>query len=146
MWQIMIEKQWNWQNHTNVARKYLLRKKVNVDRCETKSQQNALCDLESLQFRRQVSALVTLIKLIHISPEHLQHFHLSLSSSPRRPNKININYHGVRFSSLFSNKAAMLWNCLPPSLTAITSLSEFKHSLYQHFHRYIHYTDGIPTP
>ena len=81
--------------------------------------------LESLHFRRQVSALVTLFKLIHMmsSQGTKQHavrrlsklvhnyisrtppiFHLSLFSCARSPNKLNINYHGVRFSSLFSTK------------------------------------------
>ena len=46
-----------------VARKYLLRKKVNVDRCETKSQLNALCDLESWHFHRQDQLLLLYLNL-----------------------------------------------------------------------------------
>ena len=49
----------------------------------------------------------------------------------RRPNKLNFNAHGRHLSNLFLYKAGNLWNCLPPSITKLASLAEFRDALTQ---------------
>ena len=53
------------------------------------------------------------------------------------------NNHGRISSSLFLHRIGKLWNCLPPSLTSIDSLSQFKQELRVHWAKYTFTCRGI---
>ena len=63
-------------------------KNILFDPHETKEILNIMCDLESLQFRRQSLSPLSLSDIIHNHPDYLQQFNITLSSSARRPNKL----------------------------------------------------------
>ena len=105
---------------------------------------NRLCHLESLQFRRIFISLVVLFKYINFHPEYLSRFAITISRSARRPKKLIFNSHGRIFSSLFLQKTGSLWNCLPPRLTTLDSLSEFKRHLRIHIAKYQFDCTGTP--
>lgn len=128
-----------------VCRIYLKSKKQNYHPYETKEHLNAMCDLESLHYRRQMLSLVCLFKFIHNHPTYLHSFSITLSVSDRRPNKLVFHSHGRLTSSLFLPKIGMLWNCLPPRVTKISSLGEFRKELNLHMFKYKYHCKGIPS-
>ena len=98
-----------------VCRRLLKSAKITFDINESKSNLNRLCHLEFLLFYLSTS--------------------ISTQNSPP-PQKLIFNSHGRIFSSLFLQKTDALWNCLPPRLTTLDSLSEFKRHLRIHNAKY----------
>lgn len=126
-----------------ICRCYLRSQKIEFDQHETKENLNILCNLESLQFRRQSHSLVTLFKIIHNHSEYLTQFCISVTTSKRRPNKLVFHSYSRLLSSLFFYRTGQLWNCLPPVVTAIESLEEFKKQLKIHTFKYRFNCNGI---
>lgn len=129
-----------------VVRRFLSRKNIPFNRDDHKSDLNAAAFLESLQYRRQFMHLIILFKYIHFHPQYLAMFHITLSHSPRRPNKLNFNAHGRHLSTLFLYQTGRLWNCLPPSITELTTLADFRPALTKYYKRYAFDTTGVPYP
>ena len=77
------------------------------------------------------ASLLCLI-IINKYSEYLTQFNLTLSSSPRLPNKINLNSHGRHISKLFLYKICILWNCFPPAITSLASLPLFRETHRKH--------------
>jgi len=119
-----------------VCRRFLKRKSIPFDSHETKENLNKLCLLQSLHFRRQFLSLVVLFKFIHDFPHYLSRFNITISKSSRRPNKLVFNSHGTLLSSLFMHKIGTLWNCLPPHITSLKSIGEFKQQVRAHLFNY----------
>ena len=115
-----------------VCRRLLKSAGMSFDRYETKENLNKLCMLESLHFRRTCMSLITLFKIIHNNPRYLSTFNITVTRSERRPNKLLFNTHGRISSSLFLHKVGKLWNCLPPAITKLASLPEFKKAVRLH--------------
>ena len=112
-----------------VWRRILLSSNIPFDRQESKENLNKMCQVESLQWRRQVLSLVILFKYIHSRPDYLATFHITITKSARRPNKLVFNRHGRALSSMFLFRIGTLWNCLPPQTTAILCLADFLKSM-----------------
>ena len=127
-----------------VCRRYLRSRKIHFDKHESKENLNILCCLESLQYRRQFLSLIQFFKIVHNHPDYLHSAGLSVSSSVRRPNKICFNSHGTTQSTLFFHRIGKLWNCLPPKVTSITSLVQFKRHLRVLTYKYNASCKGIP--
>ena len=70
--------------------------------------------------------------IIHNNPRYLSTFNITVTRSERRPNKLLFNTHGRISSSLFLHKVGKLWNCLPPAITKLASLPEFKKAVHLH--------------
>ena len=117
-------------NHwITICRRLLQSSKIDFDNYESKSNLNRLCRLESLQFRRIFISLVVLFMYINFHPDYLSRFAITISRSARRPKKLIFNPHGRIFSCLILQKTGALWNCLPPRLTTLGSLTETKRHL-----------------
>lgn len=127
-----------------VCRRFLKSKKIHFDVHETKENLNILCHLQSLEFRRQLLSLTVLFKIIHSHPEYLARFQIKLSTSARRPNKLNFPDHGTQVSSLFLFKTGRLWNCLPPSITSLDAVNLFRRQLSLHMFKHQFSCQGIP--
>jgi len=127
-----------------VCRSYLRSKNIKYNVHERKENLNRLCFLESLQFRRQFLCLIILFKYIHYTPQYLSQFNILITTSQRRPNKLVLASHGQRISNLFLHKICTLWNCLPPSITSIKSLSEFRKQAHKHLFLHKFKCQGIP--
>ena len=127
-----------------LCRRYLRTKEVAFNPHESKENLNILCHLQSLHFRRQILSLVVLFKFIHHHSDYLAQFRISLSSSKRRPNKLVFQSHGRYSSSLFLHKTGKLWNSLPPAITSLDSLVEFKKQLNRIMFNYKFCCTGIP--
>ena len=126
-----------------VCRRLLRSAKVTSDPHESKDNLNSLCVLESLQYRRLYLSMIIMFKYVHFHPDYLASFHILKSRSERRPNKLIFNNHGRISSSLFLHRIGKLWNCLPPSLTSIDSLSQFRQALRVHWAKYTFTCRGI---
>ena len=61
--------------------------------------------------------------------------------------KLKFNDHGRSriSSSLFLHRIGELWSCLPPSLTSIDSLSQFKQALRIHWAKYTFACRGVDS-
>ena len=71
------------------------------------------------------TSLTVLCKFIHFHSDYLQCFQIAITHSARRPKQFVFQY---RFFSLPAQNWDS-WNCLPPLLTTITSLLEFRKAL-----------------
>lgn len=127
-----------------VCRIYLKSKKIKYHPHETKESLNAMCDLQSLHYRRQMLSLIVLFKFIHVHPCYLNDFNITFSESGRRPNKLVYHTHGKLSSSLFLHQTGKLWNCLPPNITALSSLHNFRKAFSLHTYKYKFHCRGIP--
>ena len=128
-----------------VCRRILKSFNIPVDFHESKGNLNEMCHLQSLKYRRQYLSLILMYKFIHFHPEYLERFNVSVTHSARRPNKLVFKKHGKYLSSLFIFRIGMLWNCLPPAITAVSNLSDFKNILSTYTSKYQFVCSGIPT-
>ena len=127
-----------------VCRRLLKLAKITFDIYESKSNLNRLCHLESLQFRRIFISLVVLFKYINFHPEYLSRFAITISCHvvPVGP-KSSFLTHMVVFFHPFSYRKLVLFG-LPPRLTTLDSLSEFKRHLRIHIAKYQFDCTGTP--
>ena len=86
------------------------------------------------------------IKLLIHHRDYLADFHFKITNSERRPNKIILPKFKSLSKSLFMFRTAILWNCLPPSLTSEASLYKFKAALRKFTADYAYAINGIPPP
>ena len=89
-------------------------------------------NIKSLQYRRLVTDLVLLFKIIN-GLSHLN-FHdffvdrnlsYNLRGSSFKINSIN-NFKNSKWNNSFFNRVITIWNSLPDSITAVKSLNAFK--------------------
>ena len=103
-------------------------------------------NIESLLYRRQFLSLVTMHKFIFKYRRCLASFHFNITQSARRPNKIILPKAKTTSKSLFLFQTSLLWNCLPPRLTAEPSIIVFKNELRKLTCKHSASLSGMPTP
>ena len=91
-------------------------------------------------------SLVTMHKFIFKYRRCLASFHFNITQSARRPNKIILPKAKTTSKSLFLFQTSLLWNCLPPRLTAEPSIIVFKNELRKLICKHSASLSGMPTP
>ena len=134
------------QLQARFARALLKKKKIAFDYTSSKSVLNSKRSLESLAYRRQIISLTTFHRYVFRHRDYLADFHFKITNSERRPNKIILPKFKSLSKSLFMFRTAILWNCLPPSLTSEASLYKFKAALRKFTADYAYAINGIPPP
>ena len=128
------------------ARSYLRKRKIQIDFNTPKQDLNKKANIESLLYRRQFLSLVTMHKFIFKYRRCLASFHFNITQSARRPNKIILPKAKTTSKSLFLFQTSLLWNCLPPRLTAEPSIIVFKNELRKLTCKHSASLSGMPTP
>ena len=128
------------------ARSYLRKRKIQIDFNTPKQDLNKKANIESLFYRRQFLSLVTMHKFIFKYRRCLASFHFNIMQSARRPNKIILPKAKTTSKSLFLFQTSLLWNCLPPRLTAEPSIIVFKNELRKLTCKHSASLSGMPTP